>query len=537
MTNHLKIFQKWLLRPLVAWSDYGSATSTVDKRSPVFGARLSRHDDHCLEIKAWVEPGHSDAEAELDVYVFVPGSFQISGWKKSDLVQDFRSRVRLALPSRTEEAEDSAGSTLDILARIEGLFSRGGFQADPEDYKQVGGLLSEVLKQRAAAHRRRFLMAHSLSLPIEQRALELGRLLEEVRQTSELLHGARRGIGQLASAAQPIVPLLDEYLSNFYVQYLGKLRATMQELDPGARERADGEAYRLAWANYDATLSALQRDEATYRQRFPRRLELAESAADQEQSVVRLSQLKKFFQSRMFVDVSRYSPSSRFLETTAIAGTALAGCLWALVQFLNSPELARTTNRGAFVWGFAVLAYVLRDRVKDRAKHSLHKRVQKWLPDSDQQLQAGGQTIGSIREWFQVRKRIHLGEDVQKLRWQGNPEGIDRDIPEDVLHVRKVIAVHSRSAGEPGWALQENTRVNIERYLKHMDDPIKELAVLNDTGELTKFRSRRVYHFHVAVDLRLLSASPHRDSAAERVTHFYRVVIDKEGIDRLERVS
>ncbi len=533
----MKIFQKWVLQPLVGWSDFGNAVASVDKRRPVFGARLSRHDDHCLEIKAWVEPGHSDAEAELDVYVFVPGSFPISGWKKSDLLQDFRSRVRLALPSRTEEADDSAGSARDILARVEGLFSRDGFAADPEDYKQVGGLLSEVLKQRASAHRRRFLMAHSLSLPIEQRALELERLLEEVRLTTGLLQSVRRGIGDLASNAHPVVPLLDEYLSNFYVQYLGKLRATMQELDPGARERADGEAYRRVWANYDESLGALQRDEAHYRHRFPRRLEQAQSAEEQERSVVRLGQLKKFFQSRMFVDVSRYSPSSRFLETTAILGTALAGCCWALVQFLNSPELARTTNRGAFVWGFAVLAYVLRDRVKDRAKSSLHKRVQKWLPDSDQQLQAGGQVIGSIREWFQVRKRVQLGEEVQKLRWQGNPEGIDRDIPEDVLHVRKVIAVHSRSASEPGWALQENTRVNIERYLKHMDDPIKELAVLDATGELTKFRSRRVYHFHVAVDLRLQPTTPRRGAVPERVSHFYRVVIDKDGIDRLERVS
>jgi hypothetical protein len=68
-----------------------------------------------------------------------------------------------------------------------------------------------------------------------------------------------------------------------------------------------------------------------------------------------------------------------------------------------------------------------------------------------------------------------------------------------------------------------------------MDDPFKELSVLDATGLLKPLRSRRVYHFHLAIELsskRLHTLQPE----GQKVQHFYRVVLDKEGIDRLERL-
>ena len=543
MTFNLKIIQKLLPNAFVAWSDL-SSTRTPVPAAPLHGARLSRHDHHSFEIKAWVEPGSGDYETELDMFLFVPSSFQIARWNKGDLSRDFRSRVRLALPSRGDETEGANRAAQEVLANarrlldhITSLSDPGAVEQTTEDYKQVGGMISELLKHRASTHRRRFVMAHSLSIPVEQRGPELRRLLLEVDQTADLLQSLRRKLTELSALCDPILPLLDEYISNFYVQYLGKLRNAMVQIDPQARERALCETYLAAWEAFEARLTSLQKIEATYRLKFPARIEQAQSASEQEHSVVRLSQLKKFFQSRMFVDVSLHSPSNRFVEYTAIAGTAVAGLCWALVQFLNRPDLIQTTNHGFFVIGFAVLAYVLRDRIKDRAKVSLHKRVQKWLPDFDQQLLAGGNVIGSIREWFHLQPKQALPQAVRDLRHQACQAELDRSVVEDVLHLRKVFTVHPQAAREAGWALQENTRVNIERYLKHMDDPIKELSMLDTTGELTRFRSRRVYHFHVALELRSRLLSAPSNAPTRSVRHFYRVVIDKEGIDRLERIT
>ncbi len=540
MTFKLKILSRLLSRSFVSWGDLSVPGPA---HSPLQGARLSRHDDHSLEIKAWVEPGNADYQTELDVFIFIPGSFQVSRWSKPELSQDFRSRVRLALPSRGEESESTVRVSQEVLAQARRLLSHVGSLAEPgvleqtsEDYKQVGAIVSELLKHRASSHRRRFVMAHSLSIPVEQRSRELQRLLVEVDQTVELLQSLRRQFADLATLCDPMLPLLEEYVSNFYVQYLGKLRTAMGQVDPAAREKAGSPEYVVVWEKFTERLGSLQREEAQYRHRFTHRVEQAISAMEQEQAVIRLSQLKKFFQSRMFVDVSLHSPSGRFLETTAIAGTALAGLLWAALQFFSRPDIAQTANHGFFVISFAVITYVLRDRIKDRAKVSLHKRVQKWLPDIDQQLEAGGRVIGNIKEWFHLQTRQALPESVKEMRLRASRAELDRNLPEDVLHLRKVFTVHPQAAREAGWALQENTRINVERYLKLMDDPIKELAVLDTTGELTRLQSRRVYHFHVGIELRsqLLNSKAERRRATQQL---YRIILDKDGIDRLERVN
>lgn len=523
---NIKILPKLILKPFASPVESETVFSA--------GAKLSRHDHHSLEVKAWVEPGSADYQTELDCFIFVPSSFQLSRWEKPELSQDFRSRVRLALPSRSSGTESAIQNTSEVLKQVTRLLERK--ISDTAEYKQIGGLISEILKRRASIHRRAFVMSHALSIPFAQRAPELLRLWKEVRETGDLLEGVRLIFQRQPQGVESVLPLLDEYLSNFYVQYLGKLRAAMEEVDPLAREKADCEDYRVAWASFDEGLCGLQKQEAEYRLKFPERIEQATTPSEQEHSVVRLSQLKKFFQSRMFVDVSLHSPSSRFVETTAILGTALAGLCWALVQFFNRPDLASSTNPGAFFLGFAVLTYVLRDRIKDRAKVSLHRRVQKLLPDTNRELLVDGRGIGNIREWFSLAKRSALSPCIQDLRNHASQGEMARNLPEDVLHLRKVITVHSRAAREAGWALQENTRINIERYLKYMDDPFKDLSILDSSGALKSFRSRRVYHFHVAVELRSRTLGSLHSPSGQCVQHFYRIVLDKEGIDRLERL-
>ncbi len=492
------------------------------------GVRLSRHDEHSLEVKAWIDRGPEASETQLDVFLFIPRSFQVSRWAKQDLSQDFRSRVRLAMPSRPTH-HDVLGHVLQVIERISRL-GAGGVLSETmtEGYKEIGALVSELLKQRAGLHRRQLTMAHSLSLPVPQRAKELGRLLQEIRGTAESLLVLRRRLDTLSGLGDPVLPLLDEYLSNFYVKYLGKIRIAFDSVDPVARERADCASYREVCKVFDFSLSVLQREEAAYRTRFPQRVERAQTAEEQEHSVVRLSQLKKFFQSRMFLDVALHSPSHRFLETTAVAGTAIAGLCWALVQFWNRPDLVQTTNQGIFVIGFAVATYVLRDRIKDRAKASLHKRVQQWLPDLDQQLLATGGVIGNIREWFYLQRREDLPPAIARLRSVSAQNDLDKNLPEDILRLRKVIRVTSPSSPEGGWALQESTRICLDRYFKFMDDPVKELAVLGVSGELTRFRSRRVYHFYVAVQMSTGEQTP--------TQRLYRAVLAKTGLDRLEPV-
>lgn len=506
------------VKGLVPWTG-GQASPLVSTEEPAAGMRLSRHDHHNLEIKAWVEPGRLHSQTQIEFFLFVPRSFQMDRWQKHELEKDLLSRIRLAMPVLGE------GLSREIPAAV--LLERALRLLRDQDFQTVGSLVSEWLKQRAVEHRRRFQMAHSLFIPVEQRGLEIRRLLVEIAQTVEALHALRSAYPAEEDRGRR---WLDEYTSNFYVQYLGKLRAAMEKVDPLAREKADSEKYRAAWKEFEASLAAFSRAEATYRARFPKRVESATTEFESEQALLRLGQLKKFFQSRTFLEVSRHSPASRFLETTAILGTAVAGLCWAGLQLLSQPS-ASTAGSGAFFLGFAVLAYVARDRIKDRAKHSLHKRVQRWLPDSNQQLRAGGRFVGAMREWFSIHASTALREEIRELRAQADSELLP-SLPEDVLYIRRRLDLVSNAGAETGWAFQENTRVNLERYLKYMDDPVKQLSMIDSDGAWVKRNTRRVYHFYVATQLTTTLPLPGAPARSWRQLH--RVVLDKQGIDRVE---
>jgi hypothetical protein len=478
-------------------------------------------------MKTSLESGSKERQAVLDLYLFIPSSFQASRWSKTELSSDLRSRVRLALPTRTA---DFAGSSQveKMLRRAVSRAVQGDTEQAIEEYKRAGVLMSEMLKARAGGHRRGLLMAHSLALPVNQRAAEIRRLLTSLKQTSETLHTLRELAQENAPQCQEVRALLDEYLSNYYVQYLSKVRSALAQVEPPPTERADSAEYRCAWEDFDGTLLNLQRSEAQYREKFSGRFEASSSPAEQENCVMRLSLLKKFFQSRMFVDVTWHSPSLRMVETTAVLGAAFAGLLWAVVQFLSVSDPLTTTSQGASFLVFAVLAYVLRDRIKERAKSSLHKRLQRVLPDTDRRLTAEGRGVGTVREWIRLLKRRDLSDPLRGLRQRSSQGEVDKDIPEDVLHLRKQLSV-AASLGS-GWALQENTRINVERYLKYMDDPMKEFAVLDPLGAFSSVRSRRVYYFHILLETRMSSLAIEGASFRQ----LYRVVLDKKGIDRVE---
>ena len=84
-------------------------------------------------------------------------------------------------------------------------------------------------------------------------------------------------------------------------------------------------------------------------------------------------------------------------------------------------------------------------------------------------------------------------------------------------------------------AVHENLRINLARYLKHMDDPYKDLAELDAWGAIKKSKSRRVYHFYVCVNLKYSSTKAHHSSApVHEQLVISRVVMDKNGVVRVE---
>jgi hypothetical protein len=134
-------------------------------------------------------------------------------------------------------------------------------------------------------------------------------------------------------------------------------------------------------------LGALQSEEAAYQKKNG----LTHLDEELESTIVHLSQLKKFFQSKMTFDVSRSEYQKRFSELIAICGAALAA-LWAgFLQIYGPLNGNRLASSGTLLLLFAVLSYIAKDRIKKWSKKSLTQKTWKWL--SDRQPVSGIQRV------------------------------------------------------------------------------------------------------------------------------------------------
>ncbi|HVK60644.1 MAG TPA: hypothetical protein VM432_03795, partial [Bdellovibrionales bacterium] len=339
-----------------------------------------------------------------------------------------------------------------------------------------------------------------------------------------------------------VFAISDEYLSQLYVQYLATIRAELERLQKP--ESLDAKAYETARRRLEKLLDVFQTEEAKYRSRFGGTND--ETELERERRLVRLSHLKKFFQSKSFVDVSRQNSAAKFGESTAVAGTAIAGLVFLLLQRYTQPGV----GEASFVFLLAGVAlYVLRDRMKDWAKAHFQETASHYLPDFEQQLVARDAKIGTIKEWFRILATKNIPEEILRLRQESSSHEMENRLPEDVLHCHKVQdvdagAINIASSSIKSLSLHENTRVNFERFLKHMDDPFKELTDLDADGRFLQALSHRVYHFYLIVrtvslpkEKGLEKLTPHAVQPRREQTLVYRIVLDKNGVVRLEDLA
>lgn len=511
-----------------------------------FKTSVSRHDHHNIEIKAVFETGGKAFEGELNTYVFVPRSFDLRSWSKSDLERDVRTRLRLAIPLSGEQGLSALTSTRQsFTAAINAYLQYSG--TDPaaaetlmlDTARELCAAVAETLKQWTSSQSRSLMMAHTVFATEASCLKDLENQTTRLRMVSTLIDDIRDA-GKMAARRAPLLLAFEEYLSHLYVQYLGAIRSEFDRLCEPPNSVSPTK-YHSARSEVDNLLHQLTSSEAQYRKITGWSSSSSDSDLERETRILRMSHLKKFFQSRSFIEVSRRPALTKVAESTAFAGTALAGLVYAILIRMQVPSAVDVAFQSAFVIGFGVAAYVVRDRLKDWARERFNREARKFLPDYEQVLIAREQRIGEVKEWFNVREALHLPDNIRRLRRNAAFSEIELRLPEDVFHYRKTQTIASEEGDDTiaVKALHESIRINFERYLKHMDDPFKEHLDLDHDGRFSQGRSHRVYHFYIAIEAKCRRHKGRlgRKAQAEASRlRLHRIVLDKTGIVRIEKV-
>jgi len=399
-------------------------------------------------------------------------------------------------------------------------------------------------------------MCYSLLTTTHNTLVGLEQLKEDIAGTARLMAKFRSAIFSKVSSVKAILTFLDEYMSQTYVQYLSAIRLELAKFEKIEPQKADREfSYRMLRQKLEVQLNTLQELEARHRTNLGINARSNDSELDREQRLVRLSHLKKFFQSSTFIDVTRQQAAVKVTESTATFATAMAAAIAATIEFYGRTAIGSLAVKSLLVLCFGILVYVLRDRLKDKAKALFQKKALQYFPDFEQTLIANEHTIGRVREWFSIRKSKDVPPEIMELRLSAGITELERRLPEEVFHCHKIQEVDAAELLESGRlvynrALYENTRINIERHLKYMDDAFKELTDLDPDGQFLLTRSHRVYYFYLCVKTMIgpLDRSVSRSLQPLKRRHglrhvknsqtlLYRIVLDKHGVVRIEDLN
>ena len=503
-------------------------------RKSLFEVELARHDFHNLELKTSFGFRINRIYALMDIALFVPASLRMKELGRDAIVSDFESRLRVGISKK--------GSKKQRLT-MEHHFSHviGGLGEQTEEEVQsslrgFGGILGEWIKKQLVQQKTRIQALSFVEDKFTEQSLDaLMGVTASLRETSGWIQKTRDALKSSTLSKLETSKLLSDYMTHLYFEYLGVVSVALDEFVRSTPTSLQEDSQAIL-GELEDVVSGLRKHEITNR---------SEKILDLETHMVKVSQLKKYFQSEMFIDVSRKNVAKRFSEPIAAMGAATAAVVAAFLRSYSDPAAMRVGYDGLTIVVLGIGLYVVRDRLKDKFKGLFANSFAKVFPDRDVHLVVNGDRLGKIREWFRISNRPKLPEKMQALRAEAYITGAERSLPEDVFFLHREVSLNGKQlqVQENGYSLNEVLRINLERYLKYMDDPFKTLKLLGDDGRFNEKDAKKVYYFYLAVR-GIVSHRPLKSRWGDRkgkplrkTSKIYRVVLSKQGIERIDSVQ
>ena len=327
--------------------------------------------------------------------------------------------------------------------------------------------------------------------------------------------------------------LLSEYFSHLFVQYLGDLYAVtvgapfLEPISEVLKEISAAEA-RVREKN---RFVVDERHGPT-------------STRDFDLYPRRISILKKYFQSPLFVQESSHSLERRMLIPVYSVAAALAAAFAIMVQLYQARTLEERVGLNSIALiSFGVMAYVAKDLLKDWMRKALLKHSNRWLPDESRKLflvkKKKRVKLGKIGESLKIFDSEKLPEDLKAIRYRSATDRLERELGEDVLHLRKRVTLDLdalETQREFPWGFREIIRIKLDREMTQMDDAFKKMYFVNRQGFPTQKQTHRIYHLHLATWIRAQSNDPLAPMVKPAFKAFL-LSIDKTGILSCEPIS
>ncbi|HEY9900264.1 MAG TPA: hypothetical protein V6D00_13910 [Pantanalinema sp.] len=328
----------------------------------------------------------------------------------------------------------------------------------------------------------------------------------------------------LPGAVLDALRVVDEYLTYRFDENLGKIHEAFSPLGDAAAELEE----RLRW---------LGSYEALYRQEEGFVCLSSSDLQSFERYTYRTGALKKHLAEVLFLDVQTVREVRRYRGLVAALGAGLAA-FWSTLGDRNVNVQLHGVSTAALIL-IVVLVYILKDRIKEFFKDYVATQVQRLLPDQRMTITdpMTRQRIGSCRQTVRYERKRRLAADIRRVREFTHTIDLDEAREEEVLsyrhdmtlEARRIHATHSRR-----MHVKHILRYSVANLLRRLSDPHVKVSRFNPrTGRFEVVMAPKVYHVNVV--FRVAAIGPD-GRLADPVYHRLRVILNKDGIDRVEKV-
>ncbi len=342
-------------------------------------------------------------------------------------------------------------------------------------------------------------------------------------------------------------------LDNFRARYANPMRESSLLFDDEVREavlwveaylsdRARSALSRIALAGKRKALRALVREAEHEVVDSP--LSDGDDAAV-ERYFHRYGQLKKYVAEVLYLNRHELHRDRLYRNLAAATGAAIAAMFAETARYYNNTATGTTDFgfRVAFFLAIAVMAYVFKDRLKDLSKEYFGRRVMSAVPDRDSELmfdyvdESGRQQqvlVAQHHEFVRHTQSHSLPDDVAYVRQRC--EAADPGIDRDVLRYSKVTWLMPRAVNVLEYttlSVKDMLRLDLTKFLSHLDNPLKELALYDSEEGSVVVEAAKVYHLDLVIRMERSVPTSEGVTSSVRV-EVVRVVLDKNGIVRLE---
>lgn len=509
---------------------------------------LAAHDRKQLALEIRHAPGSAvtGGNHDVELFLFIPRNVGLTAanYPGAQFYHDLTSYLRLDLPDLG--LEDLCASSRSPLRRLEvHLTELARGQATPDPIGVAVKLFGHAFTD--AVHRERTRLASLIRAGTSDPAprsdetarpapAPYGELVTGVR---ELAIAARLALERLREAKHRCSPFrrvapdvwavfqqTDEYTSLFLDEALATLAHELGEQP----ERLGGPGGATGVLEVLSTCAAA---EARYRhaQGFVN-LDCT-SGVNREYFLYRRSLLKKAVQQALWVRTRGRQVDSYLRNAAGMVAAGMAAT-WALIAQLPTPLLSLSPVTQMLMFVLPVIAYVLKDRIKELTKEWMIQRMRAYDQETElvglQLARSGlGPLGGTLRE--QVRFLDHAPDDVLAIRQRGCWIAGAWIGGERVLAYRRKLEIlappDGQQRGSDELALRQIIRLSLRHFMTRLDDRVQIVRHYDPAiGGFATHEIAKVYHLNVVVRI----GGENQGGRLER----WRVVFSRDGIERVE---